>query len=274
MAPAKADSAYNASLPFRPSNVTGLSDIYLWVGSYYNATTKIEFTPEIGHSTNQSACANLRGQSFTAEFESFLAITERGPYNLGSNPVNTLLTLWNSDANISSLSNSSDFPWESPSLRWYIESSPWVDFASNSSTESDATTGYFVKDIFNLTLRPRNKEPPYNVEGTIKDADLMINSFDMDLKACDTSTESGQNRMTLVDRDYTNNAGWNWTYPVVNIQFDSETANFTLVGYAAGFPYLIDRYDSSNPLGPNKDEVQERSKFPSMGSSIRTTPTL
>ncbi|KAJ5226528.1 hypothetical protein N7468_007753 [Penicillium chermesinum] len=78
----------------------------------------------------------------------------------------------------------------------------------------------------------------------------------MDLKACDTSTESGQNRMTLVDRDYTNNAGWNWTYPVVNIQFDSETANFTLVGYAAGFPYLIDRYDSSNPLGPNKDEVQ------------------
>lgn len=88
----------------------------------------------------------------------------------------------------------------------------------------------------------------------------MIKSFDMDLKACDTSTESGQYRMTLVDRDYTNNAGWNWTYPVVNIQFDSQTANFTLTGYAAGFPYLIDRYDSSKPLGPDKDEVQGKIK--------------
>lgn len=38
---------------------------------------------------------------------------------------------------------------------------------------------------------------------------MQIQSFDMDLKACDTSTESGQYRMTLVDRDYTNNAGWN-----------------------------------------------------------------
>lgn len=34
LASAKAYPAYNASLPFRPSNVTGLSDIYLWVGSY------------------------------------------------------------------------------------------------------------------------------------------------------------------------------------------------------------------------------------------------
>ena len=88
----------------------------------------------------------------------------------------------------------------------------------------------------------------------------MINSFDMDLKACDTTTESGKSRMTLVDRDYTNNAGWNWTYPTVNIQFDSQTANFTLNGYAAGFPYLIDRYDSSNLPGPYKDEVQGKIK--------------
>lgn len=35
---AKADSTYNASLPFRPSKFTGLSDIYLWVGSFVYPT--------------------------------------------------------------------------------------------------------------------------------------------------------------------------------------------------------------------------------------------
>lgn len=139
IASAVGDAKYNASLPFRPRNITGLSDIYLWVGSYvgfysptsllltfgcryYNATTKIEFTPEIGSTTNNSVCENLQGQTFTAEHESLLAITERGSYNLGSNPVNTLLTLWNSDANLTSLSSGS--PWTSSSLEWYIESAP------------------------------------------------------------------------------------------------------------------------------------------------------
>lgn len=82
----------------------------------------------------------------------------------------------------------------------------------------------------------------------------MLRSFDMNLKSCDSSTESSQNRMTLVDRDYSNNAGWNWTYPAVEIQFDSQTANFTLSGYAAAIPYYINRADSLKSLGP--DEVQ------------------
>ncbi|CAL5871906.1 uncharacterized protein PFLUO_LOCUS6161 [Penicillium psychrofluorescens] len=221
---------------------------------YYNATTKIEFSPEIGPSTNESVCNPLKGQTFSAEYESFLAITERGPYNLGSNPVNALLTLWNSGTNLSSLSEDFGFPWESSSLRWYIESSPWVEFASNTSTESDAVTDHFIKDVFNLTLSPRSNKTPYNLTGTIQNADLMLRSFDMNLKSCDSSTESSQNRMTLVDRDYSNNAGWNWTYPAVEIQFDSQTANFTLSGYAAAIPYYINRADSLKSLGP--DEVQ------------------
>ncbi|KAJ5741423.1 hypothetical protein N7533_010832 [Penicillium manginii] len=253
LASAKADARYNASVPFRPSNITGLSDNYLWVGSYYNATTKIEFTPEIGPSPNQSVCKPLRGQTFSTEYESFLAITERGPYNLGSNPMNALLTLFDTGANLSSLSGAS-FPWDSPSLQWYIESSPWVDFASNSSTESDGATDYFVKDVFNLTLSPGDKKAPYNLTGIIKDADLILRSFDMDLKSCDTSSESSQNSITLVDRDYSNDAGWNWTYPAIELQFGSETANFTLNGYATAFPYYINRADSSKSLGPN--EVQ------------------
>lgn len=88
---------------------------------YYNATTQIEFTPLFGNTANQSVCANVQNKNFTAEFTSFLAITERGPYNNGSNPVNTLLTLWQPGANLSSFS---DFPWSSSSLEWYLESTP------------------------------------------------------------------------------------------------------------------------------------------------------
>ncbi|KAJ5743837.1 hypothetical protein N7533_008707 [Penicillium manginii] len=221
----------------------------------------IEFTPEIGSTANNSVCKNLRGQTFTAEYKSLLAITERGPYNLGSNPVNTLLTLWNSDANLTSLSSGS--PWTSSSLEWYIESAPWVYYANNGLTESDAGTDSSVKDVFNLTLSPDTEGPPYKLTGTIKDADLMMSSFEMDLKPCNTSTETSQNRMTLVDRDWTNNAGWTWTYPTVDFQFDSRTANFTLNGYAAGFPYLINRSDPSKPLGP--DEVQGKIKVSFFG---------
>ncbi|KAJ5145815.1 uncharacterized protein N7515_000379 [Penicillium bovifimosum] len=243
IASAEGDAKYNASLPFRPSNITGLSDIYLWVGSYYNATTKIEFTPEIGSTINESVCENLQGQTFTAEYESFLAITERGPYNLGSNPVNTLLTLWHSDANLTSLSG---LPWSSSSLEWYLESAPTVSSIN--------------KDIFNLTMSPDTKGPPYKLTGAIKDADLMVTGFDMDLKPCNTSTEISRNQMTLVDRDWSNNAGWNWTYPMVDVQFDSRTANFTLNGYAAGFPYPI------NPRGSmGRDEVQGKIKVSFFG---------
>lgn len=136
-------------------------------------------------------------------------------------------------------------------------------YAGNGSTESDAGTDSSVKDVFNLTLSPDTKGPPYKLTGTIKDADLMMSSFEMDLKTCNTSTETSQNRMTLVDREWSNNAGWTWTSPTIEFQFDSQTVNFTLNGYAAGFPYLIDRSDPSKPLGP--DEVQGKIKVSFFG---------
>ncbi|KAJ5201683.1 uncharacterized protein N7498_006346 [Penicillium cinerascens] len=261
---AEADPKYNASFPFRPSNVTGLTELYLWVGSYYNATTKIEFTPKIGSTTNTSVCKNLQGQTFTAEFQSFLAITERGPYNAGSNPVNALLTLWNSGTNLSSLSSSTTtFPWTSSSLRWYLESAPWVLYATNTTTESDSPTA--LHDIFNLTLSPRAKEAPYNLTGIIKNADARLDTFDLDLRSCNTSIESSQNYMSLIDRDWSNNAGWNWTYPSVDLQFDSQTANFTVNGYAAAFPYWLSSTASGEhrQLGP--DEVQGTIKISFFG---------
>jgi hypothetical protein len=64
----------------------------------------------------------------------------------------------------------------------------------------------------------------------------MIGTFDMDMKPCNSSIESGQSYILLIDRDYgINTAGWDWTYPKVDIQFDSQTANLTVDGFAAAF---------------------------------------
>ncbi|KAJ5554604.1 hypothetical protein N7513_004563 [Penicillium frequentans] len=231
-----------------------------------------QFTPEIGSTTNTSVCSNLQGQTYTAEFQSFFAITERGPYNVGSNPVNALLTLWNSGTNFSSPSSISDeSPWSSSALRWYFESAPWVTYAKNSTTQSDSPYS-FVKDIFNLTLSPDTKEAPYNTTGIIKNADMMLDTFEMELGSCNTDIESKQNSMSLVDRDWSNNAGWNWTYPAVDLRFDSRTRNLTLYGYAAGLPYRMSYTEGGQNVQFSPDEVRgKEERFPASGSSIPTT---
>lgn len=77
--------------------------------------------------------------------------------------------------------------------------------------------------------------------------------------------------MSLVDRDWSNNAGWNWTYPVVDLQFDSRTANLTLDGYAAGLPYRISYTEGGQNVQSGPDEVQGKIKISYLGSSIPTT---
>ncbi|KAJ5646749.1 hypothetical protein N7490_003121 [Penicillium lividum] len=164
-----------------------------------------QFTPEIGSITNTSVCSNLKGETFTAEFQSFFA------NNVGSNPVNALLTLWNSGTSFSSPSSISDTsPCSSSALRWYLESAPWVIYAKSSTTQSDSPCDS-VSDIFNLTLSPDTKETPYKMTGSIKNADKMLDKFEMDLESCNTAIETKHNSISLVDRDWSNNAGWNWT---------------------------------------------------------------
>jgi hypothetical protein len=94
----------------------------------------------------------------------------------------------------------------------------------------------------------------------------MIRTFDMDMKPCNSSIESGQSYILLIDRDYgINTAGWDWTYPKVDIQFDSQTANLTVDGFAAAFPYR----NSNTAFGQNNlvnsDEVQGKIKISFFG---------
>jgi hypothetical protein len=89
----------------------------------------------------------------------------------------------------------------------------------------------------------------------------MLDTFEMDLESCNTAIETKQNSMSLVDRDWSNNAGWNWTYPVIDLQFDSRTANLTLDGYAAGLPYRICYTEGGQNVQFARDEVQGKIKI-------------
>ena len=76
---------------------------------YYNGTTTLEFIPFGGLSSDDTddevwqSCPKLRGTTVSINYETRLAVTESGKYNLGNNPINTYLTTWDPNFNFSSL---------------------------------------------------------------------------------------------------------------------------------------------------------------------------
>lgn len=74
--------------------------------SYYNGTTEIELNPTIGFSPNDTVCPNHRNRATILKWDSLLAITQRGTYNSGINPVNLWLILLPPNHNMS------DMPYE------------------------------------------------------------------------------------------------------------------------------------------------------------------
>lgn len=84
--------------------------------------------PLLGQSANEPVCQNVRGRTFNAEFESFLAVTERASYNTGHNPVNMLLSLWKPGTDFSTFASDTNVYkpdlWLDPSLQWHLDASP------------------------------------------------------------------------------------------------------------------------------------------------------
>ncbi|KAJ5157814.1 uncharacterized protein N7482_008914 [Penicillium canariense] len=267
---AKVPPIWNPSFPFRPLNVTGLGPLYAWAGSYFNATAQIEIIPVVGwKNLNDSLCPSLRGKTFTTSFPSVLAITERGPYNVGTNPVNMYLTFWDPGFNFSTLGRSfpagitgiGDLMYTSnPSLAGTLESSPQVPqcllservrhsltltirivypFSNDTViTEGMVWNSTSVADIFNLTLSPTSKAP-YNLTaengGLFLDRELV--AFNATMDSC-SSIESNE---YLINPGAILRSGipeGDWAYPSVNLNFDSRTANITVDGYFVGFSSL------------------------------------
>lgn len=122
-----------------------------------------------------------------------------------------------------------------------------------------------VQDVFNLTLAAAKTSTSYNITGEIVYTGLVsvLENFVVDLASCNTSTESNKYLVSVTETWAPNIDGSNWTHPVVNLQFDSETANLTVEGYFFATPWLLNSMNSSTDLGP--DSIQGRIKMTFLG---------
>ncbi|KAJ5735574.1 uncharacterized protein N7483_000699 [Penicillium malachiteum] len=99
-------SSMPAELNFRPDNVT-LSNLYRWVGSYYNGSTSLKLSAYAGLAASETEyCPVLRNKTITTKYKTLLALTEPASYNnLKDDPVNAFLTLWPPGFNFSSIND-------------------------------------------------------------------------------------------------------------------------------------------------------------------------
>ncbi|CEJ60767.1 hypothetical protein PMG11_09329 [Penicillium brasilianum] len=216
------DPSYNASLPFRPNNVSSLHDPYYWVGSYYNGTAELElmsFTSLVAE--NSSQCPSLANTTTTVQYDTILALTEPSSFlNGASDPVNAFLLLWDTGFDFSSITTFSNFLIDLPSLKSSICSSApmWLDWL-------------YPENYFNWALKASD---PYRLSSTItSDYYGGEDSFLVNMTNC-TNTEAVPwwvflNSGTLANGTSAGDSGWPGM--AANLEFDRAAANYTIQGY-------------------------------------------
>ncbi|KAJ5538555.1 hypothetical protein N7494_008034 [Penicillium frequentans] len=214
-----------STLNFRPDNVT-LSELYHWVGSYYNGTTYLEFAPYAGLASSETEfCPMLRNKTITKNYTTVLGLTEPASYNAPDDPVNAFLTFWPHDFDFSSI--------PSGGMLNEVSSLEYGLFSSN-----PVYNDYFMdgEDDFIWSLQ-KTQGPPYNLSSTLTDYEGFpyweINSTII----CGESTVSSWTFVAVAFNFSLN--GTNFTDPVVNLQFDGSTANMTMKGYIVADPNLV-----------------------------------
>ncbi|PYI08305.1 hypothetical protein BO78DRAFT_339471 [Aspergillus sclerotiicarbonarius CBS 121057] len=219
---AKDDQNYNSSLNFRPNNVT-LSDLYYWVGSYYNGTTDVEFVPDLGLAANDSLlCPTLPNGTLTRHYDTVLALTEPSIYNSGFDPVNAFLTLWPPDFNFSTLP-----------LSEQVQDFPSLEFALFSSQPAYSVSDD-IQNYFDWTLNA-TEGPPYSLFSALPDYNGIAGpaGFYLSWTQCNGT---GDVEWLFAPIDFNiSQAGLYLPDPVIDLQFDGRTANLSLEGYFGGY---------------------------------------
>ncbi|KAH8705946.1 hypothetical protein BGW36DRAFT_354333 [Talaromyces proteolyticus] len=235
---ASVDPTYDPSYNFRPQNVTGLVGIYDWIGSYYNATTTVEYTPLIGSTVNFS-------------YSSVLAITQPGKNDHTHNPVSLVLGFWSSGFNFSTIPIDYAWTYEPPNGGIICSSNP--EYMYRGTENSTITEPYF-----NLSLA-ETKSAPYNLSSILNSTDGQ--TLYSNLTSCDTSMLRNEWEVVIITDEWWNNVGWDWTYPVLNLQFDNSTANLTLDGYFIAYPYVLTNVSLSNTTREIDEAYAVQGKF-------------
>ncbi|RAH65558.1 uncharacterized protein BO66DRAFT_462032 [Aspergillus aculeatinus CBS 121060] len=228
------DASYNASLPFRPNNVTLLHDPYYWVGSYYNGTTELKLMPYTGLAGNDSAqCPLLANTTTTARYDTILALTEPSIRNNGSDPVNAFLMLWDPGFDFSTITS---FGWplvDLPFLQWSYLSSQFVALPiPERLRHSPLPLQIQSQNWFYWELNTTTQSPPYRLSSTITTYYNGAGALRANMTNC-TSTEIVPWLIDLGPWAPDNNFAYEseWPAMTVSMEFDGETANYTIRGY-------------------------------------------
>ncbi|KAJ5715507.1 uncharacterized protein N7483_012688 [Penicillium malachiteum] len=240
-------SDYDSQLNFRPESVSGLGDIYHWVGSYYNATALVEYTPYSGVAASANdtpyTCPNIRDKKYSFSFDSILGITETSEYNVGSNPVNLFFMGWPEDTafNISA-------PIDDMAVNeWSFFSSEPV-YTYNSTTSKAQTN-------FNLTLQD-TENAPYNLSSKLTQYYGSESGISLNMTGCNSSETTRWSGYLIVD-SIMKMDGYNWTYPnpSLDLQFDSNMANLTIEGYFEGTPIGNEDFNEDGLFVPGNIKI-------------------
>ncbi|KAJ5703238.1 hypothetical protein N7488_010786 [Penicillium malachiteum] len=230
-----------AMLNFRPFNVT-LSSLYYWVGSYFNGTARFEFYPYAGLAASSSdphtkGCPALCNKTITKDYKSILALTEPSTYNTAPDPVNAFLTLWPLGLDFGS--KVFDKETEYLSFEWADE----LDYAIYSSAPVFGNQSLnSIPNNFNWSLE-ETQAPPYILSSILTEYEGAQNAYDVGqypLQVNTTTTNCNGSEVsswqfqplswnTSSNASYL--AGTNFTDPVINLQFNGQTANLTMKGY-------------------------------------------
>lgn len=97
----------------------------------------------------------------------------------------------------------------------------WVNQRSKNTTANDLGEYPHLHDVFNLTLAPTTRAPYSLIGDIIGDAFSAVTNFKQHVAFCNSSLETCQFLVGLIVGPPLDTRGWNWTHPVVNLQFDS-----------------------------------------------------
>lgn len=90
-----------------------------------------------------------------------------------------------------------------------------------------------------MTLSKTSKAP-YNLTAKIVGESLDAFTFNTKMNSCNQSIESDEFQVSPISTHWWAPSDWNWSYPLVNLTFDSQTANLSLTGSFVGSAYSLD----------------------------------
>ncbi|KAJ5494630.1 hypothetical protein N7463_010717 [Penicillium fimorum] len=217
------DPDYNPSSNFRPSNVTGLNQLYTWAGSV-SESEEPHHNPEIGFP---------------------LGDTERGTYNSGLNAVNLWSIMFPPNHNLSEVPYGERMFGERDIIMFPVLSSQPIWKPQENTT---------VLDNFNMTTAKHRDS--FTLSGIIYNNMLFDDEssslpFNIDMPGCNTSREYGNWSIRVPQTVGWDNEDWDeFVLPNVTVDFNAHKKIWLWMGISPRLHTGHDMISHSTIQGP------------------------